>query len=80
MALFCGLRRGELVALEWSDFDFTENSVSITKSTTAVNGKSVTKTTKTNSSIRKISVPASVMSLVKKYKKEQMQYRLSMGR
>lgn len=79
MALFCGLRRGELVALEWSDLDFTDNSVSITKSTACVNGKPVTKGTKTNSSIRKISVPASVMYLAKKYKTEQMQYRLAIG-
>ncbi len=79
MALFCGLRRGELVALEWSDLDFTDNSVNITKSTSCVNGKPVTKTTKTNSSVRKISVPASVMALAKKYKSEQMQYRLTLG-
>ena len=79
MALFCGLRRGELVALTWSDLDFTDNSVSITKSTTCVNGKPVTKSTKTNSSIRKISVPSSVMALAKKYKKEQHLYRLSLG-
>lgn len=32
LVLFCGLRRGELVALEWSDFDFTEKTVSISKS------------------------------------------------
>ena len=79
LALFCGLRRGELVALEWSDLDFTDNSVNITKSTSCVNGKPVTKSTKTNSSIRKISVPASVMVLAKKYKKEQLQYRLTLG-
>lgn len=79
MALFCGLRRGELIALEWSDLDFTDNSVNITKSTTCVNGKPITKTTKTNSSIRKISVPASVMALAKEYEKEQLQYRLTLG-
>lgn len=79
MALFCGLRRGELVALEWSDLDFKENSVSITKSTSSINGEIITKTTKTNSSIRKISVPASVMQLAKEYRKEQLEYRLSIG-
>ena len=79
MALFCGLRRGELVALEWSDLDFNENSVSVTKSTSSVNGEIITKTTKTTSSIRKISVPASVMQLAKEYRKEQMEYRLSIG-
>lgn len=79
MALFCGLRRGELVALEWSDIDFSDNSVSITKSTSCVNGKPITKSTKTNSSVRKISVPASVMALAKRYKREQMEYKLSLG-
>ena len=59
MALFCGLRRGELIALEWSDLDFNENSVNITKSTTIVNGKPLTKAPKTHSSIRKISVSSS---------------------
>lgn len=43
MALFCGMRRGELIALEWSDLDFTNNSVSITKSTSVVNGKPLKK-------------------------------------
>ena len=79
LALFCGLRRGELIALEWSDLDFTDNSVNITKSTACVNGKPITKSTKTNSSIRKISVPASVMTLAKKYRKEQLEYRMTLG-
>lgn len=36
LAIFCGLWNGELVALEWSDLDFKENSVSITKSTSMI--------------------------------------------
>ncbi len=69
----------ELIALEWSDLNFTENSVNITKSTTLVNGKPLTKTPKTHSSIRKISVPASVMAVAKAYRKEQLQYRMAIG-
>lgn len=79
MALFCGMRRGELIALEWSDFDFNKNTVSITKSTSQINGKVVTKAPKTESSNRIISVPPSVMALIKEYRKEQLQYRLSIG-
>lgn len=79
MALFCGMRRGELIALEWSDFDFNQNTVNISKSTVLVNGKPITKTPKTASSTRTISVPASVMALAKSYRKEQITYRLTIG-
>lgn len=79
LAIFCGLRKGELVALEWSDLDFTENSVSITKSTSMIDGEMITKKPKTNSSIRKISVPVSVMQLTKQYRKKQLQHKLSLG-
>lgn len=39
LALFCDLRRGELIALEWSDFDFEQNTVSISKSTGIIDGQ-----------------------------------------
>lgn len=79
LALFCGIRRGELIALEWCDLDFTNNTINISKSTTIVNGKPLTKTPKTASSIRKVSVPASIMNLAKVYYKEQLQYRLQIS-
>ena len=79
LAIFCGLRKGELIALEWSDLDFTESSVSITKSTSMIDGEMITKKPKTNSSIRRISVPVSVMQLAKQYRKEQLQHKLSLG-
>ena len=50
IAIFCGLRRGESIALLWSDIDFEAKTMSITKSTSIVKGKAVTKSTKTKSS------------------------------
>lgn len=79
MALFCGLRKGELLALKWSDIDFNKNTVSITKSTGIAGKKVITKSPKNKSSIREISIPASVVSILKQYKKEQAEYRLSIG-
>ena len=79
LALFCGLRRGELIALEWSDFDFKEKTVNISKSSSLVNGKVITKTPKTESSNRIISVPESVMQLVRLYRKKQVKLRLKLG-
>lgn len=79
LAVFCGMRRGEIIALEWSDLDFAKNSVHINKSTTVVNGKPLTKKPKTASSIRTISVPASVMTIAKEWRKEQLSYRMAIG-
>lgn len=79
LAIFCGMRRGEILALEWSDLDFNNSSVSITKSTTIANGKPITKAPKTQSSVRILSVPASVMNVAKEYRMEQLEYRMSLG-
>ena len=79
LALFCGMRRGELIALQWNDIDFNNNTISITKSTVIVKKKVITKQPKTESSNRIISVPNSVMLLLKRYRKEYLEYRLSLG-
>ena len=79
MALFCGLRRGELIALTWEDINMEKGIVSVTKSTSIVSGKPYTKAPKNKSSNRAVSLPASVLQLAKQYRKEQIKYRLSIG-
>lgn len=79
LAIYGGMRRGEIIALEWSDIDFNNNAVSITKSTTIVNGKPLTKAPKTPSSVRTVSIPASVMEIAKEWRTEQLRYRMAMG-
>lgn len=79
LAMFSGCRRGELIALTWSDLDFNESSVSITKSTCMADGQTITKTTKTKESVRTIALPSLVMNLAKQWKTEQKRYRLMTG-
>ena len=79
IALFGGLRCGELLALTWDDIDFTTSSISITKSITLADGNPVIKAPKTETSIRTITLPSIVMQLIKQYKIEQYEYRLSLG-
>ena len=79
LAVYGGMRRGEILALEWSDLDFIQRSVSITKSTTIVDGKPLTKGPKTRSSVRVVSVPAFIMELAKEWKIEQLKYRMAIG-
>lgn len=79
LAMFTGCRRGELIALQWSDIDFNESTVSITKSTCRVDGKTITKTTKTKGSVRTLAIPSLVVSLAKQWKTAQQRYRLQIG-
>ena len=79
VALFGGLRRGENIALTWDDIDFKNNTVSINKATAIVNNKQISKAPKNKTSIRVITLPGSVMSLLRKHKINQFQYRLSIG-
>jgi len=79
LALFGGLRRGELLALTWDDIDFDNNTVSITKSTAYTNGQIITKAPKNKSSIRTVSIPGTIIDLLKKYRKEQQELKLSLG-
>ncbi|SHO46831.1 tyrosine-type recombinase/integrase [Anaerocolumna xylanovorans] len=79
LALFGGMRRGELIALTWNDIDFINNTININKSTGYVKKKMITKAPKNKSSIRVITIPAPVMDLAKKYRTEQLVYKLSIG-
>ena len=79
LAIYCGLRRSELVALEWSDLDFVNNTVSISKATVHVHGGAMTKEPKSRRSARVISVPVSVMAIAKQHRAEQLRYQMSLG-
>lgn len=79
MALFCGMRRGELIALTWDDIDLINRTINITKSTGLVDGKCITKAPKTAGSVRLISLPPLVVDLAAEYKKEQDILRDEMG-
>lgn len=79
LAVFTGMRRGELVALTWADIDFDNNMINVNKSTTASTSGIVNKGTKNKSSVRRVSVPNDVIELVKAYKREQLAYRLQLG-
>lgn len=64
---FGGLRRGEMLALYASDFDFTNNTISVSKNYAHVNGEDLILTPKTESSKRIVSMPPMVMSVIRNY-------------
>ena len=65
LELCSGLRRGELVALLWSDLDTTNNTISVTKQAVRVKGGGVkTSTPKTATSIRREAIPQEAVDLL----------------
>ncbi len=52
-----GMRKGELLALNWSDIDFGTGQVAITKSMQRIKGRDVITPPKTDKGIRTIGLP-----------------------
>lgn len=65
LLFYSGMRSGELGALTAEDFDFVHNEIRINKSFSYTTLK--TTTTKTPSSVRRISMPPVIMQIVKEY-------------
>lgn len=79
LALFAGLRKGELLALTWDDIDFENDTVSVSKSVGMLHGKQIIKSPKTKHSHRKVSIPHSLTLRIKQLKHERLRYRISLG-
>lgn len=57
LAIYSGLRKGELLALQWGDINFETDIVQVSKAITMVDGKPVCKAPKTKTSNRSVSIP-----------------------
>lgn len=69
---YTGLRRGEALALKWSDIDFKENVVSVKRTLTkGLGNKVIVQTPKTSSSYRKVAIDRNTASVLKEWKQEQ---------
>lgn len=80
LALASGARMGELNGLEWSSVDFESNTITISQAAQYLPGKgSFTKDPKNDTSRRTITVPESVMALLKQYKAHQAEEKLKVG-
>lgn len=64
MALFTGMRSGELYALRWCDVDLVAGTISVTRSWSSKNGYTTTKTQKT----RVVPIGSELLAFLKEYK------------
>ena len=62
--LSTGLRRGELLALQWTDLDVESKTLSITKQVNRINGELAVSPPKTRNSIRTLALPQQAVDLL----------------
>ena len=64
LELTTGLRRGELLALLWTDLDVENMIISVSKQVNRINGELVVSQPKTPNSIRKLAIPQRAVELL----------------
>lgn len=75
-----GLRRGEVLGLQWEDIDNEHGTVSVQRQRVMVRGKPVTDTPKTASGIRTIALGKEGVEVLKSHRRRQAEERISLGR
>lgn len=80
LAAFTGLRRGELLGLEWKDIDWENNLLSVVRTSEYTKEKGIyTDTPKTESSVRFIKLPPEVMQKLNEFQDWQNDYKAKLG-
>ena len=77
-----GLRRGEALALRWSDYDESKLTLAITKSRKKAGSRTIEAETKTARSVRTLPVPKTVANVLEVHRarqREELEHLLSLG-
>lgn len=67
--LYAGLRRGEAAALEWTDIDFENRIIKVTKSCSMLKNKNIVKKPKTKAGTRDVPIPNVLLSVLQRTRK-----------
>ena len=80
LAIYTGFRLGELMGLEWKDFDFENCLMTVVRTSEWTKERGIyTDTPKTKSSNRILKIPVELVLKLLKYKEWQNQYKTSIG-
>jgi integrase len=80
LAIYTGMRKGELLGLKWSDIDFGKKSIRIQRSLSHIPNKGyLLSTPKTKKSKRQVPIPDSLVKELKAHKERQETQRKRLG-
>ena len=80
LALVTGCRRQELIAFQWEDIDFESSTIKVDRAAQYLPGRGMfLKDTKTPESSRIITLPYSIMGLLKEYRKHWLKEKMKVG-
>ena len=80
LSMYCGLRIGEVCALQWQDISFRNNTLIVSKTLSRIQDTGHSRThiaigsPKSHSSIRTIPIPAFLMPVLRRYRKQDTDY------
>jgi integrase len=74
-----GLRRGELVALRWSDLDLTRRTMTVNQASTVVDGVEVVSVPKTRRSRRVVDLDPETVEVLHRHRSHQREQHLGLG-
>lgn len=79
LALATGMRRGELLGLQWADFDLEAAAVTVARALEETKAGLRFKPPKTKHGRRTISLPPSAVTVLREHRVKQMELRLALG-
>ena len=78
--LWLGLRRGEVLGLRWEDIDFDEQKLHVRMAQVVVKGKILLAQPKTKNSRRRLTIPPSLLSVLREHKRHQAEEQWKAGK
>ncbi|MSP76970.1 MAG: site-specific integrase [Rhodospirillaceae bacterium] len=80
VALFCGLRIGEICALRWGRIDLDRKTIDVREAVEEVAGEPLTtKGPKTEAGLRKVTMPDVVVDALRDHRRVQLETRMALG-